>query len=32
MTSLQIKKLMRMHGLTETQARMIAALAWGASS
>ena len=32
MRTLQIKLLMRLHGLTESQAQAIAALIWGASS
>jgi hypothetical protein len=31
MKTLQIKLLMRLHGLTESQAQAIAALIWGAS-
>ena len=31
MRQLQIKMLMRLHGLTEAQAQAIAALIWGAS-
>ena len=31
MKKLQIKLLMRLHGLTEAQAQAIAALIWGAS-
>ena len=30
MTRLQIKLLMRLHGLTEAQAQAVAALVWGA--
>ena len=30
MTRLQIKLLMRLHGLTEAQAQVVAALVWGA--
>ncbi|MGX0977205.1 hypothetical protein ACSSVY_002933 [Roseovarius sp. MBR-51] len=30
MKSLQIKMLMRLHGLTEAQAQALAALIWGA--
>jgi hypothetical protein len=31
MRTLQIKMLMRLHGLTEAQAQMLANLIWGAS-